>query len=168
MARTAAESKVPLPIVETVIASNRQRKQSMAGRIIAACGGSVAGQTIAVLGVTFKPNTDDIRESPVLDIVPALQAAGARVQAYDPVGQQAAQAQLPDVIWADDAYAAAQGAAALVILTEWNEFRALNFTRLKTRLAVPRLIDLRNIYKPEEAAAQGFAYHGVGTGQPPI
>lgn len=168
LARTAAESKVPLPIVESVIASNRQRKQRMAGRIIAACGGSVAGLTIAILGVTFKPNTDDIRESPALDIVPALQAAGARVRAYDPVGKQAAQAQLPDVVWAEDAYAAAQGAAALVILTEWNEFRALDLARLKTRLSVPRLIDLRNIYKPEEATAQGFTYHGVGTGQPTV
>ena len=167
LARTASEYAVPPPIVERVLASNRQRKQSMAGRIIAACGGDVAGQTIAILGVTFKPNTDDIRESPALDIVPVLQAAGARIQAYDPVGQQAAQAQLPGVTWADNPYAAAHGAAALVILTEWNEFRALDLARMKTALAVPCLIDLRNIYKPDEASAHGLTYHGIGKGHIP-
>lgn len=167
LARTAADCGVPLPIIESVIASNRQRKQGMAQRIIAVCGGDVRGQTLAVLGVTFKPNTDDIRESPALDIIPALQAAGARVQAYDPVGRQAAQAQLPGVVWAEDAYQAAEGAAALVILTEWNEFRALDLARVKALLAVPRLIDLRNIYQPEEAAACGLAYHGVGMGTVP-
>ncbi len=167
LARTASEFKVPLPLVESVIASNRQRKQSMATRIIAACGGSVAGEVVAILGVTFKPNTDDIRESPALDIIPALQAAGARVQAYDPVGHKAAQAQLSGVTWMDDAYAAARGATALVILTEWNEFRALDLARMKTLLGTPRLIDLRNIYKPDEATAHGLIYHGIGKGQPP-
>ncbi|HYM31551.1 MAG TPA: UDP-glucose/GDP-mannose dehydrogenase family protein [Candidatus Cybelea sp.] len=159
---TARRSGAPLRIVETVVDVNDHRKREMAERIIAAAGGSLKGRTVAVLGVTFKPNTDDMRESPSLDIVPALQAAGAKVRAYDPEGMSEARQLLPGVNWCKDAYEAAQGADALVIITEWNQFRALNLDRLKSILKRPLMIDLRNIYKPQEMAAAGFDYHCVG------
>ena len=163
--RTAQEHQVSLPIVENTIKANDKRKRGMAGRVITACGGSVQGKTIAVLGVTFKPNTDDMRESPALDIIPALQEAGAKIQAFDPVGMPAAMPLLPQVVWAEDAYAAMQDADALVIITEWNEFRALDLQRICQTLRAPVLLDLRNIYKPQETQAAGLRYHCIGLGK---
>ena len=161
----AAQGKragAPVTIVEAVVQSNERRKARMAEKIAGACGGSVDGKTIAILGLTFKPNTDDMRDAPSLVIVPALQAAGARVQAYDPEGMAEAKALLADVAWCGDAYEAMDGADAVVIATEWNEFRSLDWRRAHTLLRAPVLVDLRNIYRPEEMTAAGFAYTSVG------
>ena len=162
LARSAEEVGAPLEIVETVARRNQERKVGMAGRVIAHCGGSVAGKTIAVLGVTFKPNTDDMREAPSLDIIPALQAAGARIRAYDPQGMAEAQPLLSEVAWCADAYDALREADALVILTEWNEFRGLDLVRVRQLMRNPAMLDLRNIYNPEEMRAAGFDYACVG------
>ena len=141
---------------------NAKRKKAMAERVIAACGDSVAGKTVAVLGVAFKPNTDDMRDAPSLDIVPTLQAAGARVRAYDPEGMTEAKSLLKDVEWCDDAYATLPQADAVVIITEWNEFRLLDLKRIKSLMKQPVMVDLRNIYNPEEMAQAGFDYTCVG------
>lgn len=162
LARTAREAGAPVTIVESVIAANSNRKKAMAERIIAACGGSVEGRTISVLGVTFKPNTDDMRESPSLDILPALQEAGARICAYDPEGVAEAAPLLPGVEWCEGAYETMEGADAVVIITEWNEFRLLDLARVRGLLRQPLLIDFRNIYDPNEVAAAGFVYHSIG------
>ncbi len=162
LARTAQDSGSPVRIVEAVIDINSRRKQAMVERIVAACGGSVQGKTIGVLGVTFKPNTDDMRDAPSLDIIPALQEAGATVAAYDPVGMREAEKLLPGVRWAHDPYDAVAGASAAVIVTEWNEFRALQLGRLGASMTERVLIDLRNVYKPDEVLADGFDYHSVG------
>ena len=162
LTRTGELADVPLRLVETVVAVNDARKAAMAERVIAACGGSVAGKTIAVLGVTFKPNTDDMRDAPSLVIVPALQAAGATLRGYDPAGMTEAGRLLSDVAWCDDAYAACEGADALVILTEWNEFRALDLVRVREALRTPILVDLRNVYDPTEMSELGFRYSCVG------
>ncbi len=159
---TAQRYGAPSRIVETVVAINDDRKREMADKVIAACGGSVAGKKIAVLGVTFKPNTDDMRESPSLDIIPALQQAGAQVHAFDPEGMAEAAKLLTDVHWCDNAYQTMEGADALVIITEWNQFRALAVDRMLKLLRQPVMVDLRNIYKPEEMAAAGFHYHCIG------
>ena len=153
---------MPLRLVETVVSANDARKQAMAERVIAACGGSVAGKTIAVLGVTFKPNTDDMRDAPSLVIVPALQAAGATLRGYDPAGMTEAGKLLSDVTWCENAYAAVEGADALVIITEWNEFRALDLVRVREALRTPILVDLRNVYDPTEMSELGFCYSCVG------
>ncbi|MDP9195983.1 MAG: UDP-glucose/GDP-mannose dehydrogenase family protein [Pseudomonadota bacterium] len=160
--RTAQECGSPLQLVEAVVSSNSSRKKKMAGRIIAACGGSVRGKTIAVLGVTFKPNTDDMREAPSLDIIPALQAAGATVRAYDPAGMDSAARLLPDVTWCRDSWEAVDSADAVAIITEWHEFRSLDPGRLRKSMHTPVMIDLRNIYKPDDMAAQGFDYYSIG------
>ena len=149
-------------IVETVVAVNDSRKERMAARIVAACGGSVRGKTIAVLGLTFKPNTDDMREASSLVIVPALQKAGAIVRAFDPEGMREAKPLLPGTVFCDNAYETLAGADALVILTEWNEFRSLDLARVRGLLRAPIFIDLRNIYRPEDVVAAGFAYTSVG------
>ncbi len=162
LASAARRAGAPINIVETVVAGNEARKRAMVEKIVAAAGGSVAGLTLAVLGVTFKPNTDDMRESPSLAILPALQAAGARIRAYDPHGMTEAKAHFTDVTWCRDAYDAMDGAAALIILTEWNQFRALDLNRAKALLRQPLMVDLRNIYEPDEMAAAGFSYHCVG------
>ncbi len=162
LVRTARDKGSPLRIIETVVAINDERKKRMADKIIAACGGSVAGKTIAVLGLTFKPNTDDMRDSPSLEIIPALQKAGATVRAFDPEGMEEAQKQLSDVVYCEDAYSTMEGADALAVLTEWNEFRALNLTRVKSLLKAPILVDLRNIYEPAEMVASGFSYSSIG------
>jgi len=164
---TARDSGSPLRIVETVVDINAKRKRAMADKIVAACGGAVAGKTIAILGLTFKPNTDDMRDSPSLDIVPALCEAGATVRAFDPEGMDEARALLPDITYCEDAYDAMTGADALVILTEWNEFRALNLTRVKEALTAPVMIDLRNVYSPADMVAAGFQYTSVGRPTPP-
>jgi UDPglucose 6-dehydrogenase len=160
--RIAEEANVPQRIVESVVAVNEGRKRSMVRRIVQACGGSVRGQTLAILGVTFKPNTDDIRDSPALVIVPALQAEGAVIQAYDPEGMTAADAELPGVIWCQDAYGAMENADAVVILTEWNVFRALDLEQAKALLRRPIMIDLRNVYEPRDMIAAGFSYSSIG------
>ncbi|HUN51157.1 MAG TPA: UDP-glucose/GDP-mannose dehydrogenase family protein [Candidatus Sulfotelmatobacter sp.] len=165
---TARKAGAPLQIVETVADINDRRKRAMAERVIAASGGSVKGATIAVLGVTFKPNTDDMRESPSLDVIPALQAAGASVRAYDPEGMEEARRLLPGVVWCADAYSTMIDADALVILTEWNQFRALKLDQVKRAMRRPLMVDLRNIYKPQEMAALGIDYHCVGRPYVPI
>jgi UDPglucose 6-dehydrogenase len=165
LARIGQEVGVPMRITETVIEVNESVKRRMIDKVVEACGGSVNGKLLAVLGVTFKPNTDDMREAPALAIVPALVGAGARVNVVDPQGRREGEALLPGVVWHEDAFAAAAGADAVVILTEWNEFRALDLGRLAGTMATPRLIDLRNIYDPADARARGFAtYVGVGRG----
>jgi UDPglucose 6-dehydrogenase len=162
LVRTAQEAKSPLRIVETVVDINERRKKSMAPRVIAACGGSVAGKTIAVLGLTFKPNTDDMRESPSLALVPALRAAGAAIRAHDPEGMAEAKKLLDGIVYCSGPYEAMQGADALVIVTEWNAFRSLDLARMKQQLRAPLVIDLRNIYNPREMAAAGFKYFSIG------
>jgi len=162
LVRTAQEAGAPVSLVEQVVAVNDARKRRMAEKVIKACGGSVAGKLLAVLGTAFKPNTDDMREAPSLTIIPALQAAGATIRAYDPEAMNEAQKLLPGVTFAGDAYAAMQGADAVVLLTEWNEFRALDLERAKSLLKSPTLIDLRNVYKPADMAAAGFFYFSVG------
>jgi UDPglucose 6-dehydrogenase len=162
LARTAQEAGAPISIVETVIRSNDERKRRMAERIVRACGGHVEGKTLAVLGLTFKPNTDDMRDAPSLVIVPALQQAGARVRAFDPEGMAEAKKQLTGIDYAATAYEAMEGAHALVLLTEWNEFRALDLARVKALLRTPTVIDLRNVYKPAQMAEAGFFYFSIG------
>jgi UDPglucose 6-dehydrogenase len=162
LVRQAAEANAPSRIIETVVDVNASRKKRMAAKIVEAFGGSISGKTIAVLGLTFKPNTDDMRDSPSLDIVPALQAAGGRIRAFDPEGMTEAAKLMSGVHWAQNAYEAMTGADGVVILTEWNEFRALDLQRTKTLLKRPLMIDLRNIYTPREMADAGFDYHSVG------
>jgi UDPglucose 6-dehydrogenase len=164
--QTGVDAGSPVKIVETVAALNEQRKAAMATKIIAACGGDIQGKKIAVLGLTFKPNTDDMRDSPSLVIIPALQAAGARITAFDPKGMLEAKHLLKDIEWYDSSYAAMHGADALVILTEWNEFRALDLIKVKSLLNQPIVIDLRNIYKPTEMQALGFEYTSIGRPSP--
>ncbi|HAE47722.1 MAG: UDP-glucose 6-dehydrogenase [Tistrella sp.] len=159
---SAQEYNAPLSLVEQVVASNEARKRRMADRVIAAAGGSLAGKTVGVLGLTFKPNTDDMREAPSLDIVPALIRAGATVRAYDPEGMAEARRLLDRVVWAEDAYDAVTGADVAVLVTEWNQFRALDLDRVKAAMKTPVMVDLRNVYKPEEMAARGFAYSSIG------
>ena len=162
LVKTARDKGAPLRIVEAVADINDTRKRAMAQRVIDACGGEVEGRTIAILGVTFKPNTDDMRESPSLDIVPMLQVAGAVIRAYDPEGMAEAGPLLPDVTWCDGAYDALLDADAVVILTEWNQFRNLDLDRVKALLKAPVFVDFRNIYDPREMAEAGFAYTSVG------
>ena len=149
-------------IIEAVVEVNDRRKKRMAGKVIEHCGGSVDGKTIAILGLTFKPNTDDMRDAPSLDIVPLLQEAGAALRLFDPEGMNEARRCLSNATWCENAYQAMDGADALVILTEWNEFRALDMERVKNLLRTPVMIDLRNIYDPQEMAALGFYYRCVG------
>ena len=166
LAYTAREVGAPQTIVEQVIEVNGVRKKRMAQKVIDFCGGSVAGLTIGVLGVTFKANTDDMRDAPSLDIVPALQAAGAKIVAFDPEGMKEAARMLPGVTFAKTAYEAATGADVLVVITEWHEFRGLDPRRIKEAMRQPRIVDLRNIFNPEEMRGFGFAYQGIGRPQP--
>ncbi|CAO4165201.1 UDP-glucose dehydrogenase family protein [Methylorubrum populi] len=162
LVKTAQDYGTPVRIVETVVAVNDSRKRAMARKVIAACGGSVRGKRVALLGLTFKPNTDDMRDAPSLSIIAGLQDAGARVVAYDPEGMEQARPLLDGVEYAADAYACAEAADALVIVTEWNAFRALDLTRLRSLMKAPVLIDLRNVYSPDDAYRQGLRYIGVG------
>ena len=164
--KTAQDYAAPIRIVETVAAVNEQRKRAMGRKVVAACGGNVRGKTVAVLGLTFKPNTDDMRDAPALAVIAALQDAGARVRAYDPEGMEQARAVLTDVEYAPDPYACAEGADALAIVTEWDAFRALDLPRLKRIMAAPVVVDLRNVYRPEDMKRHGFTY--VSIGRPPI
>ncbi len=160
--RTAEQADVPMRIIDTVVSVNETRKRRMIHKITKACGGDLEGKTIAVLGVTFKPNTDDMRDSPSLVIVPALQAQGVTIRAFDPEGRDQAEPLLPRVTWCEDAYAALEGADAVVILTEWNQFRALNLKRVRQLMRGSVFVDLRNIYKPNEVREAGFTYTSVG------
>ncbi len=162
LVHTARDAGSPLRIVETVVDVNEQRKRRMADKVAAALGGDVAGKTIAVLGLTFKPNTDDMRDSPSLVIVPALRQAGAMLRVFDPEGMSEARKLIEDVEWCDTAYETMGGADVLVILTEWNEFRALDLARVKRMMRTPILVDMRDIYNPREMAEAGFHYHCVG------
>ncbi|WP_428409938.1 UDP-glucose dehydrogenase family protein [Hyphococcus sp.] len=165
LVRTAQVHHAPTKIVEAVVEINDARKKKMAARVIDACGGSLEGKTIAVLGLTFKPNTDDMRDAPSLDIVPALQAAGARVRAFDPAGMHEAEGLLKNVDYVEGPYQTLAGADAVVIITEWDEFRALDLDRVKSLMKTPIMIDLRNIYRPTEMAEAGIAYHSIGRPQ---
>ena len=162
LAQTGRDADVVQTIVETVIKSNEDRKIAMADKVIAACGGSVQGRKIAVLGVTFKPNTDDMRDAPSLVIVPRLQDAGAKVAVCDPKGKIEGGALLPEVTWEHDAYNAAKNADVLVVLTEWNAFRGLDLARLKAAMKTPVVVDLRNIYSAAEMRKAGFTYYPIG------
>jgi UDPglucose 6-dehydrogenase len=161
LVRTAADAGSPLTLVEATVEANDRRKAAMAAKVIDALGNDLAGKTIGVLGLTFKPNTDDMREAPSLEIIPALQAKGAAVQAFDPEGQEARQL-LRDVAFKAGAYDAAEGADCLVILTEWDQFRALDLDRVKGLMRAPVVVDLRNIYRPAEMRARGFRYFSLG------
>jgi len=160
--KTAQDHGVALRIVEAVASVNDQRKRAMARKVVAALNGSVRGKTVAVLGLTFKPNTDDTRDSPAIPLITALQDLGATVRAYDPAGMEQAKPQLPGVHYCDGAYVAAEGAHAIVIATEWEQFRALDLDRLKTVMAQPVIVDLRNIYRADEMKRAKFKYVAVG------
>ncbi|MEL6259186.1 MAG: UDP-glucose/GDP-mannose dehydrogenase family protein [Pseudomonadota bacterium] len=163
LTKTANDHGAPVRIVDTVVAVNADRKKAMATRIINAMGGDVSGRTIAVLGLAFKPNTDDMRDAPSLDIVPALLDAGARVQAFDPESMGEAKHLLPEsVVYADNPWSALEGADAVAILTEWDQFRALDLDRVKAALSTDVVVDLRNIYAPDDMAKRGFAYTSIG------
>ena len=162
--KTAEDYQSPIRIVEAVVQVNDTRKRAMGRKVIRAMGGDARGKTVAVLGLTFKPNTDDMRDAPSLALIQALKDAGAEVRAYDPEGLEQAKPMLPGVEFADDPYQAAAGADALVIVTEWDEFRALDLKRVASILAAPVLVDLRNIYTPAEVERVGLQYHGVGRG----
>ncbi|WP_417480537.1 UDP-glucose dehydrogenase family protein [Maricaulis maris] len=167
LARIGQEHAAPISIVETVIKVNEDTKRRMTDKLLDLCGGSFNGKKVAVLGVTFKPNTDDMRDAPALTIVPALVGGGASVSVVDPQGRREGEALLPGVAWEEDPYTAAAGADLLVILTEWNEFRALDLKALAKSMATPRMADLRNIYTYEDALASGFSdYQSVGRGDP--
>jgi UDPglucose 6-dehydrogenase len=163
LARIGQEHGLPMQIVETVIKVNDEVKRRMIDKIGDLCGGSLRDKTIAVLGVTFKPNTDDMREAPALTIIPALVGAGAKVRISDSQGRREGEALLPGVKWVENPYQAANEAHLLVLLTEWNEFRGLDLAKLARRMAVPKMADLRNVYDPDQVRAAGFtAYVGVG------
>ncbi len=162
LTKTANDAGSPVRIVDTVVQVNDARKKAMAQRVIAAMGGSAKGKTIGVLGLAFKPNTDDMRDAPSLDIIPALQAAGARVKAFDPESMHEAGKMLSDVDFCDGPYHAIDGADAMVLITEWDQFRAIDFDRVKKLLKTPTVVDLRNVYQPSDMAKRGFNYVSVG------
>ncbi len=163
LARIGQEYAVPMQITETVIKVNDEIKRRMIDKLLDLCGGSFNGKTVAVLGVTFKPNTDDMRDAPSLTIIPALVGGGAKVKVVDPQGRHEGEALLPGVSWQDDPYKAARNADLVVILTEWNEFRGLDLKRIAKHMATPHMADLRNIYSAQDAKRAGFsAYVAVG------
>ena len=162
LVKTAQDAGAPLELVETTVRKNAARKQAMAHKVIDAMGGDVAGKTIAMLGLTFKPNTDDMRDAPSLDIIPALQAEGAVIKAFDPEGMHEAKKILKDVHFMDGPYQALEGADGVVLITEWDQFRALDLKRMKSLLRVPLVVDLRNIYRSTEMVEAGFSYVSVG------
>ncbi|GLK83975.1 UDP-glucose dehydrogenase family protein [Ancylobacter defluvii] len=163
LVKIAQDNDSPIRLIETTVAVNDQRKRSMARKVEKAVGGNLRGKSVAVLGLTFKPNTDDMREAPAISIVQALLDAGAVVKAYDPVGTEQAKLVMPSgITYCADPYEAAEGASSIVIVTEWDQFRALDFGRLKGIVAEPVLVDLRNVYNPEEIARHGFQYSSIG------
>ncbi len=162
LVKTSQDNAVPLRIIETVIAVNDQRKRAMARKVANALDGELRDRTISILGLTFKPNTDDMREAPSIPLITALQDMGAKVRAYDPAGMQQAQKVLENVTYCEDAYDCAKGGDALVIVTEWEQFRALDLERLKSAMARPIMVDLRNAYNAAQVMQAGFTYHGIG------
>jgi UDPglucose 6-dehydrogenase len=160
--KTGQDHEAPMRIVETVAAVNDQRKRAMARKVAAAVGGSLRGKTIAMLGLTFKPNTDDMRDAPSIPLITALDDMGAKVRAYDPVGMQNAKRDLPHVVFCEDPYVCAEKTDALVIVTEWEQFRALDIERLKQLMNQPVMVDLRNIYRKSDVEPFGFSYHSIG------
>ena len=165
--KTGQDHEAPMRILEAVVAVNDHRKRAMARKVASALGsnGNLRGKTIAVLGLTFKPNTDDMREAPSIALITALKDMRAKVRAYDPAGMEQAKPLLPDIEYAASAYACAEGADALVIVTEWEQFRALDLRRLAETMARPLIVDLRNVYRPEDVERYGFEYRGVGKGE---
>ncbi|HET6157688.1 MAG TPA: UDP-glucose/GDP-mannose dehydrogenase family protein [Dongiaceae bacterium] len=166
LVKTARDADAPISLIEATVDFNETRKRQMAERIVAALGGSVAGKTVAALGLTFKPNTDDMRDAPSLVILPELVKRGAKVQAHDPVGADEAKKLMPDLRYCEDAYDAVAGADVLVILTEWNSYRALDLTRIKGMMKAPNIVDLRNIYRPDEMVQLGYRYVSLGRPTP--
>ena len=162
LVHTAQDAGAPLRLVETTVEVNAARKQAMAERVIAALGGNASGKTVCLLGVAFKPNTDDMRDAPSLDVAPALIAAGATVQAFDPEAMDEAKKLLPDVVFKTGPYEAVEGADVVVILTEWDQFRALDLARVKNLARQPIIVDLRNVYRPDDVRAKGFTYSSIG------
>ena len=162
LVKTAQDFGAPITLVETTVAVNDARKSKMTQKIVKALGGSVAGKTVAVLGLTFKPETDDMRDSPAITIVNELVAAGATVRGFDPEGMANAREVLPPITYCEGPYDAATGADAVVVVTEWNEFRGMDLKRIKAALTSPVLVDLRNIYRKEEVARHGFTYVSIG------
>ncbi|MFT3722013.1 MAG: UDP-glucose/GDP-mannose dehydrogenase family protein [Hyphomonadaceae bacterium] len=162
LTKTANDAGSPVRIVDTVVEVNAARKKAMADRVVKALGGSVKGKTIGVLGLAFKPNTDDMRDAPSLDIIPALQAAGARIKAYDPESMHEAGKMLSEVDFCDGPYHALDGADAMVLITEWDQFRALDFDRVRKLLKSPVVVDLRNVYQPADMQRRGFTYASIG------
>jgi UDPglucose 6-dehydrogenase len=160
--KTAQDYGTPQRIVETVAAVNDQRKRAMARRIIQAAGGQVRGKTIALLGLTFKPDTDDVRDAPAIAIVTALQDAGARIRGYDPEGMSQFREVHPHIEFAEDAYSCARGASVLAIVTEWDDFGSLDLNRVKSAMATPVMVDLRNVYRPNDVRSRGFEYSSIG------
>jgi UDPglucose 6-dehydrogenase len=164
--KTGHDNETPLRIIETVVAVNDQRKRAMARKVANAFGGNLRGKSIAVLGVTFKPNTDDMRDAPSIPLITALQDMGAEVRAFDPVGMPQARKVLENVTFCNNAYDCAKGAHALVIVTEWEQFRALDLKEMASIMASSVIVDLRNIYSPEEVIRNGFHYCGIGRPKP--
>ena len=162
LVKIALDHDVHLRIVEAVLAVNDNRKRAMARKVSSAYGGNLRGKTVAVLGLTFKPDTDDMRDAPSIPLVTGLLDMGAKVRAHDPVGMEMARRELPDIEYCDDPYLCARGADALVVVTEWAQYRALDLERLKNELAHPVVVDLRNVYRPEDMAAHGFIYDSIG------
>jgi len=162
LVRTAVDAGTPVRLIETTVEVNDARKKAMAGRVSAAMDGDLKGKTVALLGVTFKPNTDDMRDAPSLDVAPALMALGATVQAFDPEGMHEASKLLDGVVFKDGPYEAVEGADVVVILTEWDQFRALDLDRVKLLLRQPVMVDLRNVYRPDDMRARGFRYTSIG------
>ena len=163
LVKTSQDNAVPLRIIETVVAVNDQRKRAMARKVANALDGELRGRTISILGLTFKPNTDDMREAPSIPLITALQDMGAKVRAYDPAGMQQAQKVLENVTYCENEYDCAKGGDALVIVTEWEQFRALDLERLKSVMGRPIMVDLRNAYNAAQVKQAGFIYHGIGT-----
>lgn len=162
LAQTGQKVGAPQTLVQQVVEVNKQRQKSMAGKIIDACGGNVQGKKIAILGVSFKPDTDDVRDAPSLIVIPALQAAGAQVSAYDPIAMDEASKHLSNVVWGDDAHSIIDGMDCLVVMTEWNEFRSLQLDRIEECMKTPVMVDLRNIYRLEDMEKRGFKYVSIG------
>ena len=166
LVKTARDANAPISLIETTVEFNDSRKRQMVERVAAALGGSVAGKTIAALGLTFKPNTDDMRDAPSLVILPELLKRGAKVRAHDPVGVEEAKKLMPGLRYCEDPYDAVTGADVLVILTEWNSYRALDLKRIRTLMKAANIVDLRNIYRPDEVAELGYRYTSLGRPQP--
>lgn len=164
LVKTAQDAASPVRLIETTVSINDQRKRAMARKVVEACGGSVRGKTVGILGLTFKPNTDDMRDAPSLAIIQALQDAGASIKAYDPVGMEHARKMIEGIEFGESAYAVADGAHAIVIVTEWNAFRSLDLKRLRAVMATPVMVDLRNVYRGEDVLKEGIAYSSVGRG----